>query len=212
VTSNPHADQPVVVEGDLDEARVVVVLLHGRDRGHDDLRSTVVEPCTAPGLAFLCPLAAGRSWYPASFLAPVEDNQPWLGHALERVGQVVEDAVARVGRDQVVLAGYSQGACLASEWMYCEGIPVGGLVAFTGGLIGPRGTSWAPRPSLAGMRVFMGAGDRDDFVPEDRVRETAAVFDASGAKVDLNIYPGCDHIVSDAERESFAALIADLMG
>jgi phospholipase/carboxylesterase len=211
VTANPHAGEAVVVEGDLVAARAVVVLLHGRDRPHADLRAALVEPCARPGLAFVCPRAEGGSWYPGSVFAPVGENEPRLGQALARVGQVVDEAVARVGRSRVVLAGFSQGACLACEWLYRDGRPLGGLVALTGGLIGPQGTTWAPRPSLAGVPVFLGTGDRDAYVSEARVRATAAVFGDSGAQVELLVYPGSDHVVTDAERAAFADLVADVM-
>lgn len=203
--------RPVVVEGDLDVAQAIVVLLHGRDRDHDDLRKALVEPCARPGLVFLCPLARDQTWYPTSFLAPEEDNQPFLDHALERVGQVVDEAIARCGRERVVLAGFSQGACLACEWAYRDGRALGGLVAFTGGLIGPPGTSWAPKHSLAGLRVFLGGSEEDTWVPAGRVRATAEVFEKSGAVVDLLIYPGDDHKVSDEERTAFDEMIAEVM-
>lgn len=211
MTDNPHAEQPVVVDGDLDAARVIVVALHGRDRPHADLRAALVEPCARPGLAFVSPQAEGRSWYPGSVLAPVDDSEPRLGHALTRVGAVVDDAAARVGRDRVVLAGFSQGACLACEWVLRDGRRLGGLVALTGGLIGPPGTTWAPRPSLAGLRMVASTSDRDPFVTEERVRATAAVFAESGASVEVLVYPGGDHAVTDAERAAFSALVSAVM-
>src|SRR5208283_1420320 len=94
-----------------------------------------------PQFAYLAPEASGHSWYPNSFLAPIAKNQPWLNSALNLMEEVVGRAVeAGIPRERIALLGFSQGACLATEFVARNATRYGALVAFTGGLIGPPGT------------------------------------------------------------------------
>ena len=103
--------------------------------------------------------------------------------------------------------GFSQGACLAAHYVWARPARWAGLIAFTGGLIGPPGTEWAPQPGLAGTPVLLSNGDADPWVPWARVEETAAVLRASGADVDLRLYPGRDHLVLDDEIDAARTLM-----
>ena len=75
----------------------------------------------------------------------------------------------------------------------------GGIVLFTGGLIGPPGTSWHYPGSFQGTPIFLGTSDIDGFVPRERVQESAAIFEQMRAQVIERVYPGMDHIVNDDE-------------
>ena len=180
---------------DVADARAVVVLLHGRGRDPGD----VLELAARIGLddvAYLAPAAPGNSWYPQSFLAPLEDNEPWLTRALATVDELV-GSVEDPGR--LVLAGFSQGACLASEYALRNVRRYGGLLLYTGGFIGPPGIRPARTGSFDGMPAFLGTADPDDWVPAERVAETADVLHSLGARVTTRIYPGMDHMVNDLE-------------
>src|SRR5438034_710584 len=103
---------------------------------------------------------------------------------------------------RVVVVGFSQGACLAAEYGLRRPGRCGALVMFTGGLIGPPGTSWRlapPATTLGGLPVLLTGSDVDEWVPETRVRETASVLTALGADVRCHIYAGRDHLVCDEE-------------
>jgi phospholipase/carboxylesterase len=196
VVSDPHRNLPVVEYGrTLESAKGAMVLLHGRGASAADILG-LAEELYHRDLAYLAPEAAGHTWYPNSFLAPFEKNEPWLTSALSAVGRVVERAArAGIAPSKVILAGFSQGACLATEFAARNPTRYGGLIGFTGGLIGPPGTRFNYSGDLAGTPVFLGAGDPDPHVPWDRVEESASVLRGLGAEVTLRRYPGAPHTI-----------------
>jgi phospholipase/carboxylesterase len=200
MTDNPHEGQPVLASGrKLAEANGAVILLHGRGASAEDILGLSRE-FDHPELAYLAPQAAGNTWYPYSFLAPIQQNEPWLSSALNRVSEIVGDiAKAGIPREKIVIAGFSQGACLATEFMARHAARFGGLVALSGGLIGPPGTKFAYRGKLDAMPAFFGAVDPDAHVPWQRVEESARILSGLGADVVLKRYPGMPHAVNQAE-------------
>jgi phospholipase/carboxylesterase len=205
---DPHANQPVLEAGHkLADAAGAVILLHGRGASAEDLLG-LSEDLDVPDIAWLAPQAAGHTWYPYSFLSPTAQNEPWLGSALRKVGKTVEQAVgAGIPRERIVIAGFSQGACLASEFVARNAGRYGGMIAFTGGLIGPPGTKFQYAGDLAGMPAFFGAGDPDSHVPWHRVQESASLFTSLGADVVLKRYPGMAHTIRRTELEEARKLI-----
>jgi predicted esterase len=197
---DPHRGQPVLERGRaLTSAAAAVVLLHGRGASAEDILS-VADEFELPEVAYLAPEAAKHTWYPYSFLTPIEQNQPWLDSALRCVAEVVKRAMdAGIARDKIVLAGFSQGACLASEFVARNPTRYGGLIAYTGGLIGPPGTKFAYSGKLDGMPCLVASGDPDPHVPWKRVQETATALSALGGAVDLRHYPGLPHTISQEE-------------
>lgn len=180
---DPHRNQPVVAKGrPLASAKAAVILVHGRGASAEDILS-LADELDQPELAYLAPQAAGHTWYPYSFLAPIAQNQPWLNSALGLLGRVVERAVeAGIPRHRVALLGFSQGACLAAEFVARNAIKYGALVAFTGGLIGPPGTTFDYSGELSGTPCFLGAGDPDPHVPWERVKQSASVLSGSAER------------------------------
>ena len=185
-------------------ASVAIVALHGRGASADGILSFLAAELadSLDRVALLAPQARHSTWYPQSFLAPFEANQPWLDSALARAGEVVSEVEsAGLGAERIVLFGFSQGACLASEFVARNPRRYAALVAATGGRIGPPGTSFAPHPELvrqrplAGMPVHLSAGDPDPHVPWRRVEESAASLAALGADVSLRREPGFPHAV-----------------
>jgi predicted esterase len=206
--SDPHGGQPVLRAGrPIAEARAAMVLLHGRGAGAADILGLAREQ-HHEGFAYLAPEAAGRTWYPYSFLSPLERNEPWLSSALACVGRVVEHVEEEgVPLSRVILAGFSQGACLAAEFAARHPARYGGLLAFTGGLIGPPGHPRAATGDLAGTPVYLAAGDPDPHVPWERMEETAAALSGMGAAVRLRRFPGLSHTISREEIEEARELV-----
>ena len=195
----------------LEQAEVAVILVHGRG----DSAAGIMQLAGAlgsRGVAFLAPQATNNTWYPQSFLAPLASNEPWLSSALEAVGGVVEQAAAAVGEPKTVLLGFSQGACLASEFAARNAKRYGGVVALSGGLIGPDGTPRDYHGSLAGTPVFLGCSDIDPHIPVERVHESARVLEGLGAQVEKRIYPGMGHTVNQDEVDRVVDLLRDLVG
>ena len=208
MTSDPHRNQPVLAGGrKLPGAAGAVILVHGRGASAEDILSLGRE-FNRPELAYFAPQAAGQSWYPYSFLAPVEQNEPWLTLALNKLGKTVEDiSNAGIGRQKIVIAGFSQGACLASEFVARNATRYGGLIAFSGGLIGPPGTEFHYAGQLGGTPTFFGGVDPDAHVPWQRVQESASVLSGLGAEVLSRRYPGMSHSINQDEIEEARRLL-----
>lgn len=209
--ADPHRDQPVTERGHrLEGAAGAVILLHGRGASAEDILG-LAEEFNEPALAYLAPQAAGHTWYPYSFLSPIEQNEPWLTSALAKVIAIVAEIERHgVSRDKIVLAGFSQGACLASQFVARNPARYGGLIAFTGGLIGPSDMKFQFQGDLKGTPAFLGAGDPDPHVPWQRVEETARVLSGLGADVALKRYPRMPHTVSRQEIDEAKRILARL--
>lgn len=215
--SGPHAGQDVLTRGaPLQSARAALIMLHGRNAGPRNILE-LAGPLDHPAFAFLAPAAAGGTWYPLSFMQPRVSNEPFLASALEVVQRLIDQIVAEgIARQRILLLGFSQGACLALESGYqtvrrAEGQTVGGslggIVGFSGGLIGAPGTRWSGDGSLAGAPVFLGCSDVDPHIPKGRVEETAAVFERLDAEVTLRFYPGMGHLVNEDELSTARAMM-----
>lgn len=196
----PHAEQSLLTMGTPpEEATAAVVALHGRGATARSILQ-VVSQLGVDDVAGVAPQASRNTWYPTSFLEPLERNEPWLSAAMSAVGETVASVEeAGIPAERVVLLGFSQGACLASEFVARNARRYGGLVAFSGGLIGPPGTPREYEGGLDGTPVFLGCSDRDPHIPLDRVHETADVLETLGGAVDERIYEGMGHTVNEDE-------------
>lgn len=206
---DPHAGQPVFAAGEpLDQATAAAVMIHGRGASAADILSLSRE-LAAPGFAYLAPQAAGHTWYPHSFLMPIAQNEPFLSAALATVGSVLAQiAQANIPPERTVLLGFSQGACLASEFAARNARRYGGVIAFSGGLIGPDDTPRDYSGSLGGTPVFLGCSDVDPHIPLTRVEETTRVLEQLGGEVDLRIYKNMAHTINRDELEAARAILA----
>ena len=207
----PHESQPVVEAGaPLGRGSSVVILVHGRNAGPANILD-LARRWDRPALTYLAPAAAGRTWYPHSFMADVPSNEPGISSGLAVLASLVARAeAAGVARSRIVIAGFSQGACLASEFAVRHASRFGGVLVFSGGAIGPEGTTWEYDGRFDGTPIFLGCSDQDAHVPAPRVRETADVFARMGAAVTLRIYPGMGHLVNDDEIAAARQLLDDV--
>ena len=182
-------------------------MIHGRNASPRNILD-LVPRLERPDFSYIAPAAADNTWYPFSFLEPVERNEPYLTSAINRLEAVLGDIAARgVPARRTVLLGFSQGACLAAEFAYRHAERLGGLVIFSGGLIGPPGTTWQSSRSFDGTPVFLGCSDVDAHVPAWRVNETAETFSRMNAAVIKRLYGGMGHLVSDDEIEAARMLL-----
>lgn len=213
--TDPHANGAVLQAGaPLSGVALAVVLLHGRGGSAEDILG-LASAFNLADIAYVAPQAAGHTWYPQSFLAPREANEPYLSSALAKVGAVVRSIEqAGVQRDRIVIAGFSQGACLSTEFVASHPARYGGLIAFTGGLIGAPGTLHlgaepGAKDSLAGTPALFCSGDPDPHVPWKRVEESASILSAMGAVVTTRRYPGRPHTIT-AEELGLARALLDI--
>jgi len=211
MASGPHADARVIAAGaPLAGAKAALVLIHGRGATAESMLP-LAEALGREDIAFIAPQAAGNTWYPFSFLAPIAQNEPWLSSALATIAAALEGLDAEgFSPDRVALLGFSQGACLATEFAARNPRRYGAILGLSGGLIGPPGTPRNYPGSLDGTPVFLGCSDIDAHIPLERVHETAAVLSGMGAAVDERIYPGMGHTVNADEIDAVRALLARL--
>jgi predicted esterase len=209
--NDPHAGQPVLTGGaGLSEARTAVVMVHGRGATAESIL-TMVPAIGLPGVAYVAPQAHGNTWYPFSFLSPIPQNEPGISSGMRSIERVLSTTIAAgIPAERTVLLGFSQGACLTSEFVARHARRYGGVAGLSGGLIGPEGTPRDYPGSLEGTPVFLGCSDVDSHIPADRVRETREVLARLGATVDMRLYQGMGHTVNDDEIEQIRALILPL--
>lgn len=214
--ADPHANGPVLAAGrPLEDAPAAVILVHGRGGSAADILG-LASYLGHPDLAYLAPQAAGSTWYPYPFMSPREANEPYLGSALAALGTLIGRVeAAGIPAARTVLIGFSQGACLALEFVARHPQRYGGVAGLSGGLIGPAPFEHSiPRQdqgNLAGTPVFLGCSDVDPHIPLGRVHETAAALEGLGALVTTRIYPGQGHMINQDELVRVSALLDALI-
>lgn len=191
----------------LAEAKKVLILLHGRGGSAEDILS-LAKHLQVQDFALLAPKATNHSWYPYSFMAPLEENEPWLSSALDLLSEIVEDLQQQgIPSEQVYFLGFSQGACLTLEFVTRNAKRYGGVVAFTGGLIGDKIYPQHYEGDFAGTPVFIGTSDPDAHVPVERVYATANILRDRHAAVTEKVYAGMGHTINQNEIDLANALV-----
>ena len=195
-----HNPENVFTDGvDINQAEKVVIAIHGRGASAQSILSlsTYFE---LPNLHWIAPQATNNTWYPYSFMESREKNEPWLSSALELLDAILDKVKASGFEDnQIVFLGFSQGACLASEYVARRARKFGGLIAFSGGLIGPEIDKSLYSGNFDGMPAFIGCSDHDFHIPESRVHDSANLLTSLGANVEAIIYPNMGHTIIEDE-------------
>ena len=196
----PHQGLLVLTAGEpLASARAAMIMVHGRGATAADILM-LAEELAQPGFAYLAPEAAGNTWYPNSFLAPMASNEPGLSSGLALIASLLAQVNnAGIPAERVVIAGFSQGACLLLEFVARHARRYGGVIALSGGLIGPDDTPRDYSGSLAGTPVFLGCSNIDPHVPKDRVLHSAEVLQTLGGQVTAKLYPRMGHTINRDE-------------
>jgi phospholipase/carboxylesterase len=191
----------------LATATKALVMLHGRGGSAADILS-LASALRVADFALLAPQAPQNSWYPNSFLAPLAQNEPWLSSALSTLRELVASLESQgIPKENVYFLGFSQGACLTLEFMARTATRYGGVVAFTGGLIGDKLYPEHYAGDFGGTPIFIGTSDPDFHVPVARVRASTALLTELGAHVTERVYPNLGHTISQEEIELANALI-----
>lgn len=183
----------------LAEATKALIMLHGRGSTAENILGLARE-FDVEEFALVAPQATNQTWYPLSFLAPVQQNEPWLSSAIQVVGEVVNDIRnAGIGDQNIYFAGFSQGACLSLEFVTRHARRWGGVAAFSGGLIGDRLYNENYRGDFSGTPVFIGTSDIDPHIPVERVYASANIIRSMNANVVERIYPNMGHTITRDE-------------
>jgi len=202
-----HQKKIVTAGKKLSEADKVLIMIHGRGGSAEDILS-LASYLSVDDFALLAPQATNNTWYPYSFMAPPKQNEPWLSSALSLLQEVVED-VERAGipSGNIYFLGFSQGACLTLEFVTRNAKQYGGVVAFTGGLIGDKIYPENYKGSFNNTPVFIGSSDPDMHVPVERVYATANIMKDMQADVTEKVYHNMGHTISQDEIEQANKLV-----
>ena len=183
----------------LEDATSVIIMLHGRGASAEDILS-LAEHFKVQDFALIAPQATNHTWYPYSFLAPPSENEPWLSSALSIVKEIVTEVNAKgIKSENIYFAGFSQGACLTLEFVTRNATKYGGVIAYTGGLIGDKINVDNYSGDFSGTNIFIGTSDPDPHVPVSRVNDSTAVLEKMNAKVTTKIYPNMGHTINQDE-------------
>ena len=196
---NIHNKNIVSAGAKIPGASKALIMMHGRGGSAEDILS-LADHLNVKGFALLAPQAKNNSWYPYSFMAPVSQNEPWLSSALSLVKETVNDVIAKgISEENIYFTGFSQGACLTLEFIARNAAKYGGVVAFTGGLIGDRIDQKNYEGDFKSMPVFIGSSNPDPHVPVQRVNETTKILQGMNAVVTERIYPNMGHTITQNE-------------
>ena len=202
-----HTLQYSTAGTDIGTADKALILVHGRGGSAGDILS-LADDLPVEDFALFAPQAAGHSWYPNSFMAPISGNEPWLSGALGVLKQLVAHIRSKgIAADHTWFMGFSQGACLILEYLARNAERYGGVAAFTGGLIGDRIYPQHYGGDFGGTPVFIGTGDPDPHVPVQRVHDTVSILKGMNAAVTERVYPGLGHTISGDELKLASRLV-----
>ena len=195
-----HQGQPVFTYGAaLSGAQVAVILLHGRGGTAQSILALAAQ-LPQEKIAYFAPQAANQTWYPLSGFVPIESNEPYVSSAFQTVTDLLAQIVdAGITLDKVVLGGFSQGGCLAAEFVARHPQHYGGVFVLSGALMGPPDLPREYPGSLDGTPVFVGGCDRDSWVTERQLRLTGAVLQELGGSLQIEVQSGTEHTIRQTE-------------
>lgn len=209
----PHQNENTILSGATPaDAAAAMIMIHGRGARAESILSLRNSLNFTGKFMFAAPQASGNTWYPYSFLSPIKMNEPGLTSGL----QVIFDTLAtlekeNMPKEKIILLGFSQGACLVSEFVARHPDTYGGIVCLSGGLVGEKINPDNYTGDLSGSPFFIGCSDADPHIPLERVTETEHIYRKLGANITKRIYPGMGHSVNEDELECVNGLMQKLI-
>ena len=202
-----HSQNISIAGKEISGAKKVLVMLHGRGGNAREFLS-LANQLDVSDFALFAPQATNSSWYPHSFLAKPAQNEPWLSSALDFLNDLLEEIKSKgITSENIYFTGFSQGACLTAEFVTRNASRFGGVILFTGGLIGDKIYTENYKGDFAGTPVFIGTGNPDAHVPVERVNETAKIMERMNAAVTVKVYDNRPHSISQDEIKTANKLI-----
>ena len=197
-----HSKQIITAGVPVSQAKKALIMIHGRGASANSILSLADHLTLPTNMTIIAPQANNNTWYPYGFMAPAANNEPALSSALSLIDEVVEDLVKQgIGRNNIYFLGFSQGACLTLEYVARHGQQYGGVMAFTGGLIGQELKLSNYSGDFAQTPILMATGDPDPHVPVSRVEETVAQLTKMNANVLFKVYKGRPHTITQDELD-----------
>ena len=204
---NTHEKNIITARKPVTDAEKVLLMIHGRGGSAEDILS-LAGHLRLKDFALLAPQATNQAWYPFSFMAPTAQNEPWLSSALSILKELLDDLIAQgVKTENIYLLGFSQGACLTLEFVARHAKRFGGVIAFTGGLIGDKINNENYQGDFNGTPIFIGSSNPDPHVPVERVNESTKILRSMNAEVTEKIYEGMGHTINQDEIDTVNRII-----
>jgi phospholipase/carboxylesterase len=205
--NDPHGNEEIIYRGEkIEVAKAAMILIHGRGADAESILMLTNE-LNADGFLFAAPQASGNSWYPYSFLSPVEMNEPGISSGLKKIKDLISFLNQNgIEKERIILLGFSQGACLTLEFAARNPAKYGGIIALSGGLIGDK-LNENYSGSFEKTKVFLGCSNIDPHIPEERVHKSAEIFLRLDADVLKKIYPNMGHTVNRDELKHINEII-----
>ncbi|MBO9682143.1 MAG: dienelactone hydrolase family protein [Flavisolibacter sp.] len=202
-----HTKKIISAGKELTKDSKVLIMLHGRGGSAEDILS-LSSYLNVNDFTLLAPQATNNTWYPYSFLAPPSENEPWLSSALDLLKQLLEELKTKgVATEHIFFLGFSQGACLALEFVTRNADKYGGVVAFTGGLIGDKIYNENYKGDFQNTPIFIGSSDPDAHVPVERVYATTNILKDRNADVTEKIYLNMGHTINQDEIDNVNKIV-----
>ena len=196
-----HTKNIITAGKEFTRDSTVLIMLHGRGGSAEDILS-LASYLDAKDFTLLAPQATNNTWYPYSFLAPPSQNEPWLSSALNLLKELLDELNAKEIRSQnIFFLGFSQGACLTLEFVTRNADRYGGIVAFTGGLIGDKIYNENYKGDFQNTPIFIGTSNPDPHVPVERVYATTNILKDMNAHVTEKVYNNMGHTINQDEIE-----------
>jgi len=202
-----HTKEIITAGKPLKDANKALIMIHGRGGSAEDILSLSAY-LNVKEYTLIAPQATNNTWYPFSFLMPPAQNEPWLSSALSVLNEVVTDLNnVNISTEHIYFVGFSQGACLMLEFVTRNAKKYGGVVAFTGGLIGDKIYRENYKGDFENTPVFIGSSDPDPHVPVERVNESTDVMKSMHANVITKVYKHMGHTINEDEIQNANSLV-----
>jgi phospholipase/carboxylesterase len=183
----------------LAESKKAIILLHGRGASVESILS-LTSYLDLADFSVFAPQAAQRTWYPYGFMASDEGNLSALNSSLRQVSLLVQ-FLNENGKapEQIYVMGFSQGACLSLEFTARNAQKFGGVIAFTGGLIGENLEEEKYKGDFQGTPILLSGSAHDMHVPAQRIHDSAQLLQKMGAEVSLSLFEDELHTIRPEE-------------
>ncbi|MFN3800310.1 alpha/beta hydrolase [Belliella pelovolcani] len=183
----------------FNDAKKVAIMIHGRGASAESIIS-LKDYLNLEDFVILAPQAPNNTWYPYSFMAPDQSNEPSLTQAIQIIDELVKEAKENgFASNQIYFIGFSQGACLSLEYAARNASNYGGVIAFTGGLIGEGLDTEKYSGKFLSTPIFIGSSHKDMHVPLTRIQDSAEVFELMGAATKTLIFQDTNHTIREEE-------------
>ena len=183
----------------LADSKKAIIVLHGRGASAESILS-LTSYLDLADFSVFAPQATQRTWYPYGFMASDEGNLSALNSSLQQVSLLFQFLIEN-GKvpEQIYVMGFSQGACLSLEFTARNAQKFGGVIAFTGGLIGEKLEEKKYKGDFQGTPILLSSSAHDMHVPAQRIHDSAQLLQKMGAEVSLSLFEDELHTIRPEE-------------